>query len=64
MVGVPVISAIFVVISWRFYRRWRNNKPITRTASVPQTVEAKVEPKEESPPSKDLKEVKTRLVSL
>lgn len=62
VVGVPVLSAIFVVVSWRFYRRWRR-KPAPRAVNAPPAVE----PKEMSPiidPPEDIKEVTTVSISV
>ena len=66
--GIPVLSAIIVIVGWRFYSRWRNNRLTTRTrtASPPQVPPHAVEPKENSPvsdPPKDEKEVKSVSVS-
>ena len=63
VVGVPVISAIVVVVSWRIYRRWRNRPALKSAASAPQVVQPK---KEEPPicdPPKSLKEIRTSPVS-
>ena len=66
LAGAPIIGAIFVVISWRFYRRWRG-KPALTSSAAPPAIEPKTEPKEESPIRDspiDLKEVTTVSVSL
>ena len=49
--GIPVLSAIIVLVGWRFYSRWRNNRlsTRTRTASPPQVPPHAVEPKENLP---------------
>ena len=62
MIGVPVIGAVLLLVSWRVYRKWRY-KPALKSYAAPLVVQPKEEPPIYDPPE-DLKEVSTSPVCL